>query len=75
MTDSNNLWRRVMRTSTARLEHPLSRFPSSHSKVGDLDVLVTVQQQVLRLEIAVADVESVAVVHGVDDLLEIVKGL
>lgn len=64
-----------MRRSTARLEQLLSRLPRRHPKVGDLDVLVLVKKKVLGLEISVADVEAMAVVDGMDDLLEVVERL
>jgi hypothetical protein len=63
-----------MRTTTARLEHALSRFPRCHAEIGDLYILVLVEQQVFRLEIPVTNVEAVAVVDGMDDLLEIMEG-
>jgi hypothetical protein len=61
-----------MGTTTTRLEHSLTSLPSCHTEIGDFDILVLVEQQVLWLQISMTDVESVAVVDGVDDLLEIV---
>lgn len=49
--------------------------PSGHAEVGHLDVALGVEQEVLRLEVAMADVESVAVIDRVDDLLEVVHRL
>lgn len=74
-TNSNDLRTSVMRTSTARLEQLLSSLPGSHSEIGDLDVLVRVEEKVLGLEISMADVESMAVVDSFDDLLEVVESL
>lgn len=62
-----------MRASATCLEQPLARLPRGHAKIGDLDVFVAVQQQILGFEVAVANVEAMAVVDGVDDLLEIVQ--
>lgn len=64
-----------MRTSTTRLQQLFPSLPGRHSEIRDLDVLVRVEEKVLRLEISMADVESMAVVDGVDDLLEVVESL
>ena len=45
------------------------------AKVGDLDVEVLVEEEVLRLEVAVHHVVAVAVVHAGDDLLEEATGV
>jgi hypothetical protein len=45
-TNSNNLGTGVMRTSATRLKQ-LTVLPGGHTEVGDLDVLLTVEQQVL----------------------------
>lgn len=42
---------------------------------GQFDVHVCIQQQVLSFQIAVNDVVSVAVVHGCQDLPELLSGL
>lgn len=62
-----------MGTTTARLQHTLARLPGGHAEIGDLDVLVLVEQEVLRFKISMADVEAMAVVDGVDDLLEVME--
>lgn len=72
---SNDFGARVMRAATAGAEERVAAFPSSHTKVGDLDVLVAVEEQVFRLEVTVSDVETMAVIDGVDNLLEVVDGL
>ena len=64
-----------MWAAAARLQHPLACLPSGHAKVGHLDVLVPVQQEVLGLQVAVADVEAVAVVYTSNDLLKVPAGL
>jgi hypothetical protein len=64
-----------MRRTTTRFEHTLASLPSGHTEIGDLDVLVLVEQHVFGLQVSVADVESVAVVDGVNDLLEVMQSL
>ena len=70
----HNLGRGVMGGSTAGFQHSIS-LQSSHTKVGNLDVAVLVQQQILGLEISVTNVESVAVVDSIDDLQKVRGGL
>jgi hypothetical protein len=65
----------VMRAAARSLQHALVCLPCRHTKVCDLDILVLVEQQVLGLQIAVADIESVAIIDGEDDLLKVVQGL
>ena len=60
-----------MGTTATRLEHSLTSFPSCHTEICDFDILVLVEQQVFWLQISMTDVESVAVVYCVDDLLEV----
>jgi len=60
-----------MGTTATRLEHSLTSLPSCHTKIGNFDILVLVEQQVFWLQISMTDVESVAVVYSVDDLLEV----
>ena len=62
-----------MRRSTRCLEHAGTALPSSHTKVGDLDVLVTIKEEVLGLEVTMRDIEAMAVIHGRDDLLEVME--
>lgn len=63
-----------MRGTTRSLKH-LRRtgFPGSHSEVGNLDVTVAIEQQILGLKVAMSDVESMAVVHGRYNLLKIME--
>jgi hypothetical protein len=74
-TYSDDLGRGVMRRTATCLEHTFTCFPCGHTKVGDLDVLVLVKKQVLGLQVSVTDIESVTVVDGVDDLLEVMQSL
>jgi hypothetical protein len=61
-----------MGRTTARLKHTLTRLERGHTKVSNLDdFLAPIKKQVLRLEITVADTESMAVVHTEDNLSEI----
>lgn len=63
-----------MRTSTTSFQQLTSSFEGSHTEVGDLDVLLFVEEEVLGFEISVTNVESVAVIYSRDDLLKVVKG-
>lgn len=74
-THSDNLGRSVVRRSTARLQQLSTALEGGHSKVGDLDVLLAVEEEVLGFEIAMANVEAMTVVHSRDDLLEVVQRL
>lgn len=62
-----------MGTTTTCFEHSFASFPSGHPKICHFNVLVLVKKQVLGFEIAVTNIEAVAVVDSVDDLLEIMK--
>lgn len=62
-----------MRTTATGLEELPTALESGHSKIRDFDVLLRVEEEVLRLEISVADVEAVAVIDTRDDLLEVVQ--
>lgn len=62
----------VVRAPTARPQESVTALPSGHTEVGDLDILVAIQEKVLWLEVTVSDVETMTVVDGVDDLLEVV---
>jgi hypothetical protein len=64
-----------VRTAAARLEQSVTGLESSHTEIGDLDVLLSIEEQILRLEIAVADVEAVTVVHASYDLLKVSRCL
>ena len=73
MTNSDNFGTGVVRTTTARLQQLASSFEGSHTEICDLDVSLSVEEQILRLEIAMTDVVAVAVVDSGDDLLEVVE--
>lgn len=62
-----------MGTTTACFEHSFASLPSGHSKICHFNVLVLVKKQVLGFEIAMTDIEAVAIVDSVDDLLEIME--
>ena len=64
-----------MGRAAAGLEQPSVGLESSHAKVGNLDVAVRVQEQVLWLQVAVANVEAVTVVYAGNDLAKIPAGL
>jgi hypothetical protein len=66
-----------VRTATTRPQHAIShasKIQRCHAKVRDLDVLLLVEKEVLRLEISMADVEPMAVVETSDDLLKVERG-
>jgi hypothetical protein len=46
------------------------RLKSSHSEVSKLDIVVSIEKDVLGLQIAMADIESVAIPEGGDYLAE-----
>ena len=75
VTHRDDLGTGVVGTTAARLEELAAALERGHAKVGDLDVALAVEEQVLGLEVTVADVEAVAVVDSRDDLLEVVQGL
>lgn len=62
-----------MRTSATRLEQLTSSFERGHSEIGNLDVLLLVEEEILRFQISMTDVETVAVVDSGNDLLEIME--
>jgi hypothetical protein len=59
-----------MRASATGLEPFIFRLKGSHSKIGNLQGQVVVEQQILRLEVPVAYPERVKVMEAVDELLE-----
>lgn len=71
----HNLRTGIMRAAAARLEKQgaSAELERSHPEISDLDLLLLVEQQVLGFEVAVADVELVAVVDAADDLAEVVE--
>lgn len=64
-----------MRAAATGLEQPVAGLQGGHAKVGNLDVLLSVKQQILWLEIPMTDVEAVAVVYAGYDLLEVPRRL
>ena len=75
MTHRDDLRTSVMWTSTARLQQSVTRLERSHAKVCNLDVLLRVQQQVFRLEVAVADIKAMTVIDSSDNLLKVARRL
>lgn len=73
-TYSDNLRAGVMRTPATRLQHLLPGLPRRHPKIRHLDILILVQQQVFRLQVAMTNVEAMTIVDGVNDLLKVVQG-
>ena len=71
---ANDLGRGVVRGATRGAEHVVLPLPDGHAEVSHLDVAVAVEEKVLRLKVAVGDVETVAVVDGGDDLLKVAEG-
>ena len=63
----------VLTRHPVRLEQLPASFKSGHPKVSNLDVLFSIKEQVLWLEVAMADVEAMAVVETRDNLLEVVQ--
>lgn len=51
---TDDLWAGVVWRAAARLQHRAVRLQRCHAKVGDLDVQLVVEQQVLRLQVPVA---------------------
>lgn len=61
-----------MRATTGRLESVVwALVECCHSKVGDFDVQIFVQQNVLRLQVSMADIEGVAIANGAENLPEV----
>lgn len=60
---------------TTRLQHPISvrtQVHRRHPKVCNLDILVFVEEKILRLEVPMANVEVMTVVETSNDLLKVV---
>jgi len=66
---------RVAGTATGRLEHLALLVHVGQAEVDNLYVVLIVQQQVLRFQIAVADPNFVDVLHAGDYLLSEATGL
>lgn len=66
----DHLGRGLAGTAAGRLEHLALLLGVRQPEVHDLDVVGVVQQQVLRLQVAVHDPQFVDLLHPVDDLLE-----
>ena len=64
----------IVRAATCGEKHVVSPLPDRHAEVCDLNVFVAVEEEVLGLQVAVRDVEAMAVVDSRDDLLEVAEG-
>ena len=62
-----------MGTSATGFQHSLSRLPSRHTEVRNLDVLVLVKKQIFWLQVSMTDIEAVTIIDRMNDLLEVVK--
>lgn len=71
----NHLRSGIVGTATAGLQEIAIRHDIAQPEIGDLDVLLAVDQQVLWFQVAVNDLVSVAVFDGADDLLKELAGL
>ena len=67
---SDHLRRRIARTATSRGKQP----PTSHiirqPKVYQFDVVIRIQEYVLRLEVAMRNVQPMKVLNSIEDLIE-----
>lgn len=75
MTDPDDLRAGIVRTTTRRFEQLVTALPSRHPEVGDLDILVSRQHDILGLEVSMTDGEMVAIIETADDLLKVLGGL
>lgn len=67
---ADDLRRGVVRAAAARLQEVAVLDLIREAEVGDLDVEVVVEENVLGLEVAVDDLEAVGVLDAGDELLE-----
>ncbi|PLN78809.1 hypothetical protein BDW42DRAFT_174170 [Aspergillus taichungensis] len=65
----------VVGAAAAGLEEVAVGHDVAEAEIGDLDVFLAVDEEVLGLEVAVDDLVAMAVLHGADDLLEELAGL
>ena len=64
-----------MGAPASRLQHIALALPRGHTEIGDLDVLVRVEEKILWLKVPVSDVETMTVIDAGDNLLKIPAGL
>jgi hypothetical protein len=62
-------------TPTRCLQHLVASLPRRHPEIGDLDILLGGQHDILGFEIPVADPKAVTVVQTSDDLLKVLGSL
>jgi hypothetical protein len=77
MTFTSHKFRcRIVRASTGSPQSVLwTLLNSGHSEIGNFDLTVARQEDILGLQISMANVERMAVVQSADYLPEIVDGL
>jgi hypothetical protein len=68
LASQNNLRAGVVRRAARRVQERIALHQLCHAKVGDLDLVVGIQQKVLWLQVAVADAVQMAVLKPHDDL-------
>jgi hypothetical protein len=61
LTHRDDLGTGVVRAAATGLEQLLGSFERRHSKIGYLDVTLTVQQKVLGFKVTMTDVKAVAI--------------
>jgi hypothetical protein len=71
VTHPDDLGARIVRATAGRLEQLVAPLPSGHPEIGDLDVFMGGQHDVLGLEVSVTDAKVVAIVETPDDLLKV----
>jgi hypothetical protein len=59
-----------MWTAAGSVEPQASRLKSSHAKIRNLDIVVSIKQDVFGFEISMTDIESVAVRQAGNNLTE-----
>ena len=64
-----------MWTATGCIEPFVCGLKGCHSEVHDLDIAITIHEDILRLEVAMTDVEAVAVGQASDHLAKYAHGL
>jgi hypothetical protein len=63
-----------VRTSARSIEPETSGLKSCHTEIGNFDVVVLIEQDILRLKISMANIEPVAVRQPCNDLAKETHG-
>lgn len=63
-------WRHVLQSAAERESGGARHLNGAPSEITDFDIVVVVQQQIFRLDVAVDDLAFVDVLEGVDSLRE-----